>query len=186
MLPPDDLLCREVSRDSFSEVHKRKKGLTIEHTVRFGAYDAIKARTKPTVTYDKTTGKPSERIPGWKLACIASVAGVAGGIAGNPADIILVRMTSDINKEPAQRYRYRNALQGLYRMVTEEGVAALFRGVAPNCVRALLMNTSQIATYDLAKDGLLKTGFFKEGTWLHFSASFIAGTVATTVCSPAE
>ena len=95
-------------------------------------------------------------------------------------------MTSDINKKPAERFNYPNALVGLYRMVAKEGVAALFRGVTPNCVRAVLMNASQLATYDLAKDGLLASGFYNEGTWLHFSASFIAGTVATTVCAPAE
>lgn len=95
-------------------------------------------------------------------------------------------MTSDINKAPANRYHYPNALVGLYRMVSKEGVVALFRGVTPNCIRAVLMNASQLATYDVAKDGLLASGMYQEGTWLHFSASFIAGTVATTVCAPAE
>lgn len=95
-------------------------------------------------------------------------------------------MTSDINKEPAKRYGYPNAITGLFRMVANEGLPALFRGVVPNCIRAVLMNASQLATYDLAKDGLLASGMYTEGTWLHFSASFIAGTVATTVCAPAE
>lgn len=151
---------------------------------RFGVYDYLKAQIKPTVTYKN--GKREERISPWAVAGAASAAGAIGGIAGNPADIVLVRMTSDINKKPAERYNYSNALAGLYRMVKSEGIPSLFRGVAPNTVRAILMNASQLATYDLAKDALLATGHYKEGTWLHFSASFVAGTVATTVCSPAD
>lgn len=151
---------------------------------RFGVYDVLKSKITPTVTY--RNGKREERIPALKIAAAASLAGAAGGLAGNPADIVLVRMTSDINKKPNERYQYRNALVGLYRMVTNEGVGSVFRGVLPNTIRAVLMNASQLATYDLAKEGLLATGFFKEGTTLHFSASLIAGTVATTVCSPAD
>lgn len=144
----------------------------------------LKARLQPTIMIRK--GKEEKVIPVWKIAAAASVAGAAGGLAGNPADIILVRMTSDINKPEGKRYNYANALSGLYRIVTKEGVGSLFRGVTPNIVRAVLMNASQLATYDVAKDGLLASGLYQEGTFLHFSASFIAGTVATTVCAPAE
>lgn len=87
---------------------------------------------------------------------------------------------------PVQRFNYRHALHGVYRMVSDEGVSSLFRGITPNVARAVLMNASQLATYDFFKHSLLHTGFYEEGTWLHFSASFLAGTVATTVCSPAE
>jgi dicarboxylate transporter 10 len=151
---------------------------------RFGTYDVLKAKLQPTIVMRK--GKEEKVIPIWKIAAAASVAGAAGGLAGNPADIILVRMTSDINKPEGKRYNYSNALSGLYRIVTNEGVSSLFRGVTPNCIRAVLMNASQLATYDVAKDGLLASGLYQEGTFLHFSASFIAGTFATTVCAPAE
>lgn len=71
-------------------------------------------------------------------------------------------------------------------MVHQEGVTSLFRGLTPNLARAVLMNVSQLATYDFFKGSLLSSGYFEEGTLLHFSASFLAGTVATTVCSPAD
>jgi dicarboxylate transporter 10 len=146
--------------------------------VRFGVYDHLKGQLKPE--------KGRKTLSPWAVAGAASIAGAAGGIAGNPADIILVRMTSDINKKAADRYNYPDAVRGVFRMVQNEGLASLFRGVAPNTVRAVLMNASQLATYDVAKDAILHTGYMKEGTLLHFSASFVAGTVATTVCSPAD
>ena len=71
-------------------------------------------------------------------------------------------------------------------MVKEEGVSSLGRGVGPNVVRAILMNASQLASYDWFKSELLKTAYFEDNILCHFTASFAAGTVATTVCSPAD
>lgn len=71
-------------------------------------------------------------------------------------------------------------------MVREEGPSSLARGVGPNVFRAMLMNASQLASYDWAKTELLKTPYFEDNILCHFTASFFAGTVATTVCSPAD
>ena len=40
----------------------------------------------------------------------------------------------------------RYSFDGVFRIVREEGGAALFRGVGPNVARAVLMNASQLAT----------------------------------------
>ena len=40
--------------------------------------------------------------------------------------------------------------------------------------------------YDFFKAELLKSGYFQDNIYLHTTASFAAGTVATTVCSPAD
>ncbi len=143
---------------------------------RFGAYDSFKE-----MALNQNEGRA---LGVGQMALCASAAGAVGGLAGNPADILLVRMTSDVNRKPADRYNYPNAITGLIRMTREEGVGSLFRGLGPNTVRAVLMNASQLATYDVFKNLLLGSGYFHEGTALHFSASFMAGTVATTVCSP--
>ena len=54
----------------------------------------------------------------------------------SPADIILVRMTSDSTRPPEQRYNYKNAFDGLVKLVKEEGTKGLTRGLSPNTVRA--------------------------------------------------
>ncbi|KAL9934224.1 hypothetical protein V8E36_006680 [Tilletia maclaganii] len=149
--------------------------------VRFGAYDALKERL---ASVEEREGKKGMGV-GTSVLC-ASLAGAAGGIAGNPADILLVRMTSDANLPQNKRYNYPNAIVGLVRMAREEGLSSYARGLAPNTVRAVLMNASQLATYDVFKDALISSGFFRDGIVLHFMASFCAGTVATTVCSPAD
>lgn len=51
------------------------------------------------------------------------------------ADIILVRMTSDSTRPLDKRYNYKHALDGLIKLVKEEGLKGLTRGLIPNTVR---------------------------------------------------
>ncbi|TNY19020.1 mitochondrial carrier [Rhodotorula diobovata] len=144
---------------------------------RFGVYDELKKRLAKRHS-------PGATLPAWELGLAASAAGGLGGLAGNPADVILVRMTADAGRPAEKRLGYKHCFDGVFRIVREEGAGALFRGVGPNCARAMLMNASQLATYDTFKGMLMSTGFFKEGLALYFASSFMAGTVATTICAP--
>jgi hypothetical protein len=95
-------------------------------------------------------------------------------------------MQQDLANPPGKRRNYKNAIDGLVRMIREEGSKSLFRGVWPNTLRAGLMTSSQLATYDEAKALLMKLPFFDDGVATHFSASLISGLVATTICSPVD
>ncbi|BEI92574.1 uncharacterized protein CcaverHIS019_0502020 [Cutaneotrichosporon cavernicola] len=143
---------------------------------RLGVYDSIK---------NKISKNGAKQLGMGELTACASAAGALAGLAGNPADVVLVRMITDPTKPVAQQQHYRNAMHGLYRMVAAEGVASLFLGMTPNVVRSVIMNASQLVSYDKFKDMLAGFGM-KEGVGLHFSASALAGTFATTVCAPAD
>jgi solute carrier family 25 (mitochondrial dicarboxylate transporter), member 10 len=117
---------------------------------------------------------------------MASTSGFLGGIAGNPADILNVRMQNDAALPAADRRNYKHAIDGLFRMIREEGFGSLFRGVWPNSTRAVLMTASQLASYDVFKKELLERTKMKDDLYTHFTASFMAGFVATTVCSPVD
>ncbi|KAK7442746.1 hypothetical protein VKT23_015993 [Stygiomarasmius scandens] len=124
--------------------------------------------------------------PAWKLGLAGSMAGGIAGFVGNPGEIVMVRLQGDFAKPPKKRFNYKHCFDALFRMVQEEGVSSLARGVGPNVFRAILMNASQLASYDFFKAELLKTKYFEDNIACHFTASFAAGTVATTVCSPAD
>lgn len=141
-------------------------------TTRFGVYEELKTRSRnPTFP---------------TLIAIASASGFLGGIAGNPADVLNVRMQHDAALPVEQRRNYNNAIDGLIRMTREEGWRALFRGVWPNSMRAVLMTASQLASYDGFKRVLISHTPLEDNLTTHFSASFLAGFVATTVCSPVD
>lgn len=95
-------------------------------------------------------------------------------------------MQNDASLEPAQRRHYRNALDGLIRLCREEGPRAPFRGVLPNSLRAMLMTASQLASYDSIKSVILKNTMMKDDLITHFTASIVAGFIATTICSPVD
>ena len=120
------------------------------------------------------------------LIAMASTSGFLGGVAGNPADVLNVRMQHDAALPHADRRNYKNAFNGLVRMTREEGWRALFRGVLPNSMRAVLMTASQLASYDGFKGLLLTRTSLTDNLTTHFTASFLAGFVATTVCSPVD
>ncbi|KAI0028280.1 dicarboxylic acid transporter [Vararia minispora EC-137] len=150
--------------------------------VRLGSYESIKYHLSAD------GGRPSSG----KLLLAAMAAGGLGGVAGNPADILLVRMTTDSLRLPELRYNYSNVFTGFVSLVRTEGAQGLCRGLGTNTFRAVLMNASQVASYDYFKTTLLHNHIpfinyqFKDGFLLHSFASLCAGTVATTVCAPAD
>lgn len=97
-------------------------------------------------------------------------------------------MQNDASLPASKRRNYKHAVDGLLRMAREEGVSSFFRGVWPNSARGVLMTASQLASYDTFKSLLLsiKSLGLKDDLTTHFSASFLAGFVATTVCSPVD
>jgi len=104
-----------------------------------------------------------------------------GGVVGNPADVLNVRMQNDLSLPPEQRRNYKHALDGLIRVIREEGPASLLRGLMANTSRGVLMTAGQLASYDEFKKLLLKTGLMGDNLATHFTASFMAGFVATTM-----
>ncbi len=74
---------------------------------RFGVYETLKDRFTTTDT------KPSFIT----LVAMASVSGFLGGIAGNPGDILNVRMQHDSALPAEKRRNYKHALNGLVRII---------------------------------------------------------------------
>jgi len=152
---------------------------TTYSTARFALYDILARQMQ------QRTG---EKLSSGSTVLCAGVAGGLAGMIGNPTEVVLVRMCSDGVKEPAHRYHYRNAISGMARIGREEGLGAFTKGLGPNVVRSILMNVSQIAVYTSVKRRILTNDFIpvSDGVPVHIAASLAAGTVATTVCAPAD
>lgn len=151
-------------------------------TVRFGVYEDFKSRFAPAPT--PTNPKPKHSF--LNLVLMSSTSGFLGGLAGNPGDVLNVRMQSDAALPPEKQRHYKHAFDGLVRMIREEGPASIFRGVWPNATRAMLMTSSQLASYDAFKHICLDKFHMPDNLGTHFTASLAAGFVATTVCSPVD
>ncbi|KAF5291405.1 hypothetical protein FQR65_LT01715 [Abscondita terminalis] len=113
---------------------------------------------------------------------LGMVAGVIGAFVGTPAEVVLIRMTTDGRLPLNERRNYKNVFDAILRIVKEEGLLSLWRGVVPTMSRAMVVNGAQLSSYSQAKQMLLATGNFEENITLHFCSSMISGLV-TTVCS---
>lgn len=152
-------------------------------TTRFGLYEELKARLS---TPSALPGR-APRPPSFPILVAASVAsGFAGGIVGNAADVLNVRMQHDAALPMSERRNYRHAIDGLVRMTRDEGFRSWFRGVWPNSLRAAAMSAGQLASYDAFKTLLMRVTPMGDTVSTHFSASFLASLVAATVTSPID
>ncbi|KAI8099199.1 mitochondrial carrier domain-containing protein [Halteromyces radiatus] len=144
-------------------------------TIRFGLYDHFKwliaGNDKPTFQ---------------QLLLCSTAAGVLGGAFGNPSDVVNVRMQGDGQLPPDKQRHYKNAIDGMYRICRDEGPRVLLRGLGTSTQRAVLITVSQMTSYDEFKIGLVNTLGWYDGMMTHFTASLLAGLVATTVCSPLD
>ncbi|KAI0407128.1 putative dicarboxylate carrier protein [Xylaria palmicola] len=145
-------------------------------TVRFGVYEDLKRRFTPEGQ------KPTLPL----LIGLSAFSGLLGGVSGNAADVVNVRMQQDAALAASHRRHYRHGLDGMIRMARTEGLSSWFRGVWPNSTRAALMNASQLASYDTFKVMLMTYTPLGDTTTTHFASSLLAGFVATTICSPVD
>ncbi|EEP81579.1 conserved hypothetical protein [Uncinocarpus reesii 1704] len=146
-------------------------------TTRFGIYEELKSRAAKS-----SSSSPSLAT----LIGMASFSGFVGGLVGNPADVLNVRMQRDAALPLEKRRNYRHAFHGMSQMIRTEGVASLFRGVWPNSLRAVCMTAAQLATYDEFKQICMEHLGMDDNVGTHLTASVMAGFVATTLCSPID
>ena len=100
-------------------------------------------------------------------------AGACGAFVGTPAEVALIRMTSDGNLAADQRRNYKSVFDALGRIFREEGITALWRGAIPTMGRAMVVNAAQLASYSQAKQSIISTGYVDEGIFCHFLGKFI-------------
>ena len=73
-------------------------------------------------------------------------AGGAGAFVGTPADLALIRMTSDGSLPVEKRRNYSNVFNALARIYKEEGLTTLWRGATPTIARSVHFHYSVQST----------------------------------------
>ncbi|CAL8100286.1 unnamed protein product [Calicophoron daubneyi] len=138
---------------------------------RFGMYETYKKNKSSPMTFAES-------------GVVAIVSGFCGGIVGNPADMVNVRMQNDMKIPPEQRRNYKHAIDGLIQVCKKEGPSKLFSGVSMTSTRAAFMTFGQLAFYDKFKSMLLATGYFEDKPLTHMTASASAAGIATCLTQP--
>ena len=145
-------------------------------TARLGFFDTFMKRLTIRAKENNTTIGFKER------AFAGLTAGGLAAIAGNPADLALIRMQSDGLKPAAQRANYTSVVDALTRIAKNEGVARLWAGCYPTVVRAMALNFGQLAFFSEAKQQLKDTSLSARQQTL--AASAVAGFFASFLSLP--
>ncbi|GMR63076.1 hypothetical protein PMAYCL1PPCAC_33271, partial [Pristionchus mayeri] len=144
-------------------------------TTRFGLYNVLKKQF------------PSDQpLPFYQKAFLAGVSGACGGFVGTPGDLVNVRMQNDVKLPPEQRRNYKNAIDGVLRILKEEGIVRLWGGAVMATSRAILMTIGQLAFYDQIKQTLVGLGMDKDNEVTHFSSAILAASIATLMTQPMD
>ena len=107
------------------------------------------------------------------LGCIA---GSIGSFVGTPAEVALVRMSA------RNTTSYSSVFDCWKRIVQEEGVRQLWRGVVPTVARATLLSACSLGMTSEVKERLSVSGYFggEQGPWLDgYPVLFVATTISS-------
>lgn len=142
-------------------------------STRLGLFYSINDNIK------KRTGK----APTTFQNSIASlVSGAIGAFVGNPCDLALVRMQSDVNLKPEERRNYKHVGDALLRTVKEEGIFTLWRGSLPTMARAMSMNFALLVPFEYMKKFF--TPYIQDGRQRTIAASMVSGIAACFLSLP--
>ncbi|EDO08079.1 Mitochondrial dicarboxylate/tricarboxylate transporter family protein [Babesia bovis T2Bo] len=124
----------------------------------------------------------TQRIPFYQKCLIGLFSGAAGAFIGNPADLALVRMQSNLSLPVAQRKNYGGIFSTVCRISQEEGIGSLWKGATPTIVRAMALNVAMLATYDQSKETL--SPYIKDKSTLTVASSAISAWFAVVASLP--
>nr|ASM46968.1 uncoupling protein 1 [Tapirus indicus] len=145
-------------------------------SLRIGLYD--------TVQEFFTTGKETTASLGSKISAGLTTGGVAVFI-GQPTEVVKVRLQAQSHLHgPKPRY---TGTYNAYRIIaTTEGLTGLWKGTIPNLTRNVIINCTELVTYDLMKEALVKNKLLADDVPCHFVSAVIAGFCTTVLSSPVD
>ncbi|KAF1394252.1 hypothetical protein PFLUV_G00024610 [Perca fluviatilis] len=146
-------------------------------SVRIGLYDNMKQFY--------TRGSENAGIGTRLLAgCTTGVMAVA---IAQPTDVVKVRFQAQVRlPESNSVKRYSSTFDAYKTIARDEGIRGLWKGCLPNITRNAIVNCSELVTYDIIKELILKYDLMTDNMPCHFTAGFAAGFCTTIVASPVD
>ncbi|XP_029996328.1 mitochondrial brown fat uncoupling protein 1 [Sphaeramia orbicularis] len=144
-------------------------------SIRIGLYDNVKNFY--------TGGKDN---PGVLIRILAGCTTGAMAVSfAQPTDVVKVRFQAQMNLDGVAR-RYNGTMQAYKHIFQNEGLRGLWKGTLPNITRNALVNCTELVTYDLIKEAILKHNLMSDNLPCHFVSAFGAGFVTTVIASPVD
>ncbi|XP_015238558.1 PREDICTED: mitochondrial uncoupling protein 2-like [Cyprinodon variegatus] len=146
-------------------------------SIRIGLYDTMK----------QLYANGSEN-PGLGTRLLAgSTTGAMAVAFAQPTDVVKVRFQAQIHRpEHGSVKRYSSTTNAYKTIARDEGLRGLWKGCLLNITRNAIVNCSELVTYDIIKEQILKSKLMTDNMPCHFTAAFAAGFCTTIVASPVD
>lgn len=145
-------------------------------SLRMGLYEPAKYLL---VGDESVTG---DQIKLWQKVGAGLISGAIGSSIANPTDLVKIRFQSWM---PGQPRPYKNTFHAFWTIWQESGFSGLYRGVSATAIRAAVLTSAQLSSYDETK-WLLRHQGFQDGYAVHLASAIVAGLVTTTATSPVD
>ncbi|KAF7700977.1 mitochondrial uncoupling protein 2 [Silurus meridionalis] len=144
-------------------------------SVRIGLYDSVK----------QFYTKGSDHVGiGSRLLAGCTTGAMAVAVA-QPTDVVKVRFQAQVSAG-VENKRYHGTMAAYRTIAKEEGFRGLWKGTGPNITRNAIVNCTELVTYDLIKDALLRNTQMTDDLPCHFTSAFGAGFCTTVIASPVD
>lgn len=141
---------------------------SIYSSLRLGLYEPFKrilGATDPAHT------------PLWKKIVSGGMSGIVGAALANPTDILKIRMQAWEGQPESLKWHANKIYQ-------KDGIAGFYNAIQLTMIRAMVLNSVKLSTYDHIKHTILNLNILEEGYTVHFIASLIAGVCMATATAP--
>ncbi|KAL7753032.1 hypothetical protein RI367_001483 [Sorochytrium milnesiophthora] len=163
-----------------------QKGLTpailregSKNLFRLGMYDPVMR-----LMHDPAQGTP----PAWKLVAAGSICGMMGAYACNPFELIKTRLQSSAPGKIAvgHQHNYTGVWMGLRTIVSNEGVAGLYRGSTMSVARSVVGSGANLGAYNVIKHYLMHDRHWSDGVTLDMIAGLSSGFASVICMNPID
>ncbi|KAM6147996.1 mitochondrial brown fat uncoupling protein 1 [Erethizon dorsatum] len=145
-------------------------------SLRIGLYD--------TVQEFYTSEKDTTPSLGSRIAAGLTTGGVAVFI-GQPTEVVKVRLQAQSHLH-GLKPRYTGTYNAYRIIATTESLKSLWKGTTPNLLRNIIINCTELVTYDLMKGALVRNKILADDVPCHLLSALIAGFCTTLLSSPVD
>ncbi|XP_032743669.1 mitochondrial brown fat uncoupling protein 1 [Rattus rattus] len=145
-------------------------------SLRIGLYD--------TVQEYFSSGRETPASLGSKISAGLMTGGVAVFI-GQPTEVVKVRMQAQSHLHGIKP-RYTGTYNAYRVIATTESLSTLWKGTTPNLMRNVIINCTELVTYDLMKGALVNHHILADDVPCHLLSALVAGFCTTLLASPVD
>ncbi|XP_040823071.1 mitochondrial brown fat uncoupling protein 1 [Ochotona curzoniae] len=144
-------------------------------SLRIGLYDTVQE------FWGGEEATPSLRS---KICAGLTTGGVAVFI-GQPTEVVKVRLQAQSHLH-GLKPRYTGTYNAYRIIATTESLSTLWKGTTPNLLRNIIINCTELVTYDLMKGALVRNDILADDVPCHLLSALIAGFCTTLLSSPVD